>query len=93
MLAELIAENQPCVALTVAGASTESGIPDFRSATGIWKQYDPYVVASIDGCAPFAVPVRTMSVARFRGSFAAPLTSAMPSFPDNASPGSAMRPR
>ena len=49
MLAELIAENQPCVALTVAGASTESGIPDFRSATGIWKQYDPYVVASIDG--------------------------------------------
>jgi NAD-dependent deacetylase len=49
MLAELIRSNQPCVALTGAGVSTESGIPDFRSASGIWAQYDPYVVASIDG--------------------------------------------
>ena len=49
MLAELIEANQPCVVLTGAGASTESGIPDFRSASGIWKQYDPMVVASIDG--------------------------------------------
>jgi NAD-dependent deacetylase len=29
--------------------STESGIPDFRSAGGIWAQFDPYEVASIDG--------------------------------------------
>lgn len=28
--------------------STESGIPDFRSASGIWARYDPYEVASID---------------------------------------------
>jgi NAD-dependent deacetylase len=49
MLAELIRDNQPCVALTGAGVSTESGIPDFRSASGIWAQYDPYEVASIDG--------------------------------------------
>src|SRR5437899_7724829 len=48
-LAELIRTNQPCFALTGAGASTESGIPDFRSASGIWAQYDPYEVASIDG--------------------------------------------
>jgi NAD-dependent deacetylase len=48
-LAELIRSNQPCVALTGAGVSTESGIPDFRSAGGIWAQYDPYEVASIDG--------------------------------------------
>ena len=48
MLAELIGANQPCVALTGAGVSTESGIPDFRSADGIWSQYDPYEVASID---------------------------------------------
>lgn len=47
MLAELIRANQPCVALTGAGVSTESGIPDFRSAGGIWAQYDPYEVASI----------------------------------------------
>jgi NAD-dependent deacetylase len=47
-LAELIRANQPCVALTGAGVSTESGIPDFRSAGGIWERFDPYEVASID---------------------------------------------
>jgi len=39
-LAELIRTAQPCVALTGAGVSTESGIPDFRSPTGIWASYD-----------------------------------------------------
>jgi NAD-dependent deacetylase len=48
-LAELIRENQPCVALTGAGVSTESGIPDFRGADGIWARFDPLEVASIDG--------------------------------------------
>jgi NAD-dependent protein deacetylase/lipoamidase len=51
MLAELIRSNQPCIALTGAGVSTESGIPDFRSAGGIWAQYDPYEVASIEAFA------------------------------------------
>lgn len=48
-LAELIRDRQPCVALTGAGVSTESGIPDFRSGGGIWAEYDPAEVASIDG--------------------------------------------
>src|SRR5918992_632627 len=46
-LARLIRENQPCVALTGAGASTESGIPDFRSPTGIWAQFDPREYGSL----------------------------------------------
>jgi NAD-dependent deacetylase len=46
-LAALIREHQPCVVLTGAGVSTESGIPDFRSATGIWAEIDPFEVASI----------------------------------------------
>jgi len=46
-LAALIVERQPCVALTGAGISTESGIPDFRSPTGIWAEVDPLEVASI----------------------------------------------
>jgi NAD-dependent deacetylase len=43
----LIRERQPCVVLTGAGISTESGIPDFRSPTGIWADVDPFEVASI----------------------------------------------
>jgi NAD-dependent deacetylase len=46
-LARLIRERQPCVVLTGAGVSTESGIPDFRSAEGIWASYDLMQVASI----------------------------------------------
>lgn len=47
-LAELVRERAPIVALTGAGISTESGIPDFRSPTGIWAEYDPQEYATID---------------------------------------------
>jgi NAD-dependent deacetylase len=47
-LAELIERRRSCVVLTGAGISTESGIPDFRSAEGIWASYDPTEVAHID---------------------------------------------
>jgi NAD-dependent deacetylase len=47
-LAALMRDGQPCVVLTGAGISTESGIPDFRSPTGIWAEYDPMEYATID---------------------------------------------
>jgi NAD-dependent deacetylase len=46
-LTALVGEHQPCVVLTGAGISTESGIPDFRSPDGIWARYDPMEYATI----------------------------------------------
>jgi len=48
-LAELIRTSGPVVALTGAGISVPSGIPDFRTPmTGIWANVDPMEVAHID---------------------------------------------
>ena len=47
---EMIAASSSVVALTGAGVSTPSGIPDFRSAdSGLWSKFDPMEVASIAG--------------------------------------------
>src|SRR3712207_4182036 len=48
-LADIIRDAGSVVALTGAGISTPSGIPDFRSAgTGLWENVDPMEVAHID---------------------------------------------
>jgi NAD-dependent deacetylase len=48
-LAELITESSSTVALTGAGISVPSGIPDFRSpGEGLWEKVDPMEVAHID---------------------------------------------
>lgn len=46
-LADLLAAAEYAVVLSGAGISTESGIPDFRSAGGIWEEFDPMEVASM----------------------------------------------
>ena len=46
--ANLIKESHHVVALTGAGISTPSGIPDFRSpGSGLWTRYSPMEVASL----------------------------------------------
>jgi NAD-dependent deacetylase len=48
-LAALVREAGSVVALTGAGISVPSGIPDFRSpGTGVWENVDPMEVAHID---------------------------------------------
>ena len=48
-LAELIRSSKKTVALTGAGISVPSGIPDFRTpGTGLWAKVDPMKVATIE---------------------------------------------
>ena len=46
-VADLIRQSKRIVALTGAGISVESGIPDFRSKGGLWERFDPWEYATI----------------------------------------------
>ena len=43
----LLLDSENAIALTGAGVSTESGIPDFRGEGGIWEKYKPEVYGNI----------------------------------------------
>ena len=48
LASQLITGAEYCVALSGAGISTPSGIPDFRSpGSGVWTKYSPMEVASL----------------------------------------------
>ena len=47
-VARLIAKARNVLALTGAGISVESGIPDFRSKGGLWTIYEPAEYATIE---------------------------------------------
>ena len=72
-LAELVRRRGPPVVLTGAGISTESGIPDFRSPTGIWARYDPQEYATLDAFRADPVKVWSFYAQRLRA-----LTEAQP---------------
>lgn len=44
---EILCQSKLNLALTGAGISVESGIPDFRSAGGLWERYDLMEYATI----------------------------------------------
>lgn len=46
--AKILASSHWAVALTGAGISVDSGIPDFRSPGGLWDRFDPFEYAHID---------------------------------------------
>ncbi len=46
--AGLIVQSKMTLALTGAGISVESGIPDFRSSDGLWERFDPGEYATIE---------------------------------------------
>ena len=45
--ATLLKNAKKAIALTGAGVSTESGIPDFRSKGGLWSRFDPMEYGTI----------------------------------------------
>ncbi|MCY3678451.1 MAG: NAD-dependent deacylase [Gemmatimonadetes bacterium] len=45
---ELVADSDRVVALTGAGISAESGVPTFRGHRGLWRNYRPEELATID---------------------------------------------
>ena len=47
-VARLIRASNKIVALTGAGISVESGIPDFRSPGGLWTRFDPSIYATFE---------------------------------------------
>jgi NAD-dependent deacetylase len=62
---EYIINSRLTLALTGAGISVESGIPDFRSAGGLWSKYDPAEYATIS--AFMADPAKVWEMLREMG--------------------------
>lgn len=47
-LAQALSQSEKTVVFTGAGMSTESGLPDFRSSSGLWSKFRPEELASTE---------------------------------------------
>ena len=64
--AQAIRRSKKVVALTGAGISVESGIPDFRGPSGLWEKFDPMEYATIE--AFIANPKKVWAMLKEMGS-------------------------
>ena len=78
--AQAIRRSKKVVALTGAGISVESGIPDFRGASGLWEKFDPMEYATIEAFT--ANPKKVWAMLREMGKLV-----------ENSKPNSFCRPR
>ena len=66
IVVEMIKRSGKTLALTGAGISTESGIPDFRSpGTGLWEKYDPIAVSSLSALKRYAAQFYSFNLHRW----------------------------
>ena len=63
-LIERLVNATRVVVLTGAGASAESGVPTFRDPDGIWKQFEPGELASMEGFQRDPIRVQSWYTAR-----------------------------
>jgi NAD-dependent deacetylase len=73
----IIRRSSRVTILTGSGMSSESGIPTFRDANGLWQSFDPADFANALGIVKHGI-INPRRVAQFLHAFLAPIATAVP---------------